>query len=112
VKGQTARVHVSYVEAESEDLPPGPCRAVVSFYDGDGRLIGQETQTLDLGRTAQFDYSTASLPTGARQRIRASVHVESSDGDLVPCIMPTLEVFAADTGRSTFHYAGALIETR
>jgi hypothetical protein len=113
VKGQTARVHVSYVDVENPNgFPPGPCRVTVSFYDGDGRLIGQQTQALEFGATAQFDYSTTDLPAGARQRIRASVRVESSDGELIPCIMPALEVFAADTGRSALHYAGALIETR
>lgn len=113
VKGQTARVNVSYVGIENDGgLPPGPCRVTVSFYDGDGRLIGQDMQSLDLGETAQFDYQTGGLPAGARQRIRASVRVESSDGAVIPCLMPSLEVFAADTGRSSLFYPGSMIETR
>ena len=108
VKGQTARVNVSFVYMP-EGFPPGPCRVTVSFYDGDGRPIGQSAQSLDPGKTAQFDYSTANLPAGARQRIRASVHVEAADGSVVPCVMPSLEVFAADTGKTALFVPGGMI---
>src|SRR5579885_253891 len=108
VKGQTARVNVAFVDAP-EGFPPGPCRLAISFYDGDGRLIGQSFQSLDPGKTAQFDYSTAGLPAGARQRIRASVHVEAADGGLIPCLMPSLEIFAADTGRSALFVPGKMM---
>jgi hypothetical protein len=108
VKGQTARVNVSYVETP-RGFPPGPCRATVSFYDGDGRLIGQSTQVLEPGKTAQFDYQTGGLPAGSRARIRASVHVEAPDGSVVPCIMPSLEVFAADTGKTALFIPGVMM---
>lgn len=108
LKGQTARVNVSFVEMP-EGFPPGPCRLVISFYDGDGRLVGQSAQSLDPGQTAQADYSTAALPAGARQRIRASVHVEAADGEIIPCVMPSLELFAADTGRSALFIPGRML---
>jgi hypothetical protein len=108
LKGQTARVNVSFVDMP-EGFPPGPCRLVISFYDGDGRLIGQSFQSLEPGKTAQFDYSTAGLPAGARQRIRASVHVETADGSIIPCVMPSLEIFAADTGRSALFIPGRML---
>jgi hypothetical protein len=92
-----------------EGFPPGPCRLVVSFYDGDGRLLGQSAQSLDPGKTTQFDYQTGGLPAGSRVRIRASVHVETADGDLIPCIMPSLEIFAADTGRTAVFIPGGMI---
>ena len=99
---------VPYVDMP-EGFPPGPCRVTISFYDGDGRAIGQSTQSLDPGMTAQFDYSTASLPAGSRQRIRASVHVEAADGSIIPCVMPSLELFAADTGKSALFVPGGMI---
>ncbi|HST51121.1 MAG TPA: hypothetical protein VLJ61_03845 [Pyrinomonadaceae bacterium] len=108
VKGQTARVNTSFVDMP-DGFPPGPCRLVISFYDGDGRLIGQSFQSLEPGKTAQFDYSTAELPAGARQRIRASVHIETADGTLIPCVMPSLEIFAADTGRSALFIPGRMM---
>ncbi|HWW76881.1 MAG TPA: hypothetical protein VNZ44_15890, partial [Pyrinomonadaceae bacterium] len=108
VKGQTARVNVSFVDMP-EGFPPGPCRLVVSFYDGDGRLVGQSEQSLEPGKTAQLDYQTGGLPTGGRTRLRASVHVETASGDFIPCIMPSLEVFAADTGRTAFFVPGRML---
>ncbi|HEX3560101.1 MAG TPA: hypothetical protein VHU19_12915 [Pyrinomonadaceae bacterium] len=108
VKGQTARLSVSFVDAPN-GFPPGPCRVTLSFYGGDGQLISQSTQSLDPGKTAQFDFTTTDFPTGARARIRASVHVEPSDGGVVPCIMPAVEVFAADTGKGVLYYPGAMI---
>jgi len=108
VKGQTARVNVSFVDMP-EGFPPGPCRLVVSFYDGDGRLVGQSEQSLEPGKTAQFDYQTGGLPAGGRVRLRASVHVEAADGDLIPCVMPSLEIFAADTGRTAVFVPGRML---
>ncbi|MDQ3745176.1 MAG: hypothetical protein M3444_12405 [Acidobacteriota bacterium] len=108
VKGQTARVSVSFVDAP-RGFPPGPCRVTLSFYDGDGRLISQSTQSLDPGKTAQFDYPTDSFTPGSRARIRASVSVEPSDDGIIPCVMPAVEVFDAATGKGAFYYPGAMI---
>jgi hypothetical protein len=108
VRGQTARLGVSFVDVP-EGFPPGPCRVTLSFYSGDGQLIGQSIQSLDLGHTAQFDLPTNGFPVGWRARIRASVHVEPLDGGVVPCIMPAVEVFASDTGKGALYYPGAMI---
>ncbi|HYX43057.1 MAG TPA: hypothetical protein VE821_15235 [Pyrinomonadaceae bacterium] len=107
VKGQTARVEASFVDAPS-GFPPGPCRVTLSFYSGDGQLIAQSMQSLEPGKTAQFDFPTTSFPTGARARIRASVHVEP-EGGLTPCIMPAVEISASDTGKGALYYPGAMI---
>jgi hypothetical protein len=108
VRGQTVRVHVSNVGAPN-DLPPGPCRADVTFYDGEGRIVGRETLWLAAGQTGAADFATSDMPTGFRGRIRADVHAESLDGRTVPVVAPSLEVFAADTGRGLLFYPGALI---
>jgi hypothetical protein len=51
------------------------------------------------------------LPRGKprRGRLRASIHVQSLDGRALPLVAPSLEVFAADTGRSTLFYPGAFV---
>jgi hypothetical protein len=108
VRGQTARVNVSYLNMP-DGFPPGPCRVTVTFYDGDGRSIGQSTQSLDLGKTVLFDYATTDFPTGWRGRIRANVHAESSDGRTFPLLASSLEVFAGDTGKTALFYPGALM---
>ncbi|MDT5262443.1 MAG: hypothetical protein QOC61_1447 [Acidobacteriota bacterium] len=108
VRGQTARVSASYVDIP-DGFPPGPCRVTFSFYSGDGQLIGQSIQTLEYGKTAQFDLPTNNFPAGWRARIRASVHIETADGTVVPCIMPAVEVFAGDTGKGAIFYPGKMI---
>ncbi len=108
VQGQTARVNVSYVDTP-RGFPPGPCRATVSFYDGDGRLLGQSAQVLSPGQTVQFDYQTGGTPAGSRVRIRAGVHIDAGDGGVVPVVAPSLELFAADTGRSALFIPGRMM---
>ena len=108
IKGQTARVSAAFVDMP-DGFPPGPCRVTLSFYSGDGQLISQSIQTLELGKTAQFDFPTTNFPAGARARIRASVHVETADGGVIPCVMPAVEVFAGDTGKGALYYPGAMI---
>lgn len=108
VRGQTTRVHVSNVGSPN-GLPPGPCRADVIFYDGEGRAVGRETLWLAAGQTGVSDFATSDMPAGWRGRLRADVHVESLDGRTVPVVATSLEVFAADTGRGLLFYPGALI---
>ena len=110
VRGQTGRVNVSNIY--SADLPPGPCRADVVFYDGDGRAVARETLWLAPGQTGMADFATTDMPAGWRGRIRAGVHVESLDGRSLPVVATSLELFAADTGRSVLFYPGALIGLR
>jgi hypothetical protein len=120
VKGQTARVNISYLPPGPcradlppgpcrTDLPPGPCRVLVTFYDGDGRIVGQDARSVEAGKTALLDFSTSGLSDGWRGRVRASVHAESSDGRTVPPLATSVEVFNNDTGRTSFFYTGALI---
>lgn len=109
VQGQTVRVHVSNVGAPA-GLPPGPCRADVTFYDGGGRVVGRETLWLAPGQTLAADFSTASMPAGWNARIRADVHAELLEGrGGAANVASSLEVFASDTGRGLLYYPGALI---
>jgi hypothetical protein len=113
VKGQTARVNVSNVGTSSADLPPGPCRADVVFYDGTGRAVASETLWLAPGQTGASDFATRDMPAGWQGRVRASVHVEPLDGrspDFV--VLTSVEVFAADTGRSALFYPGTQVSSR
>jgi hypothetical protein len=107
VRGQTTRVNVSNIV--SADLPPGPCRADVVFYDGTGQTVARETLWLAPGQTGMADFATTDMPAGWRGRLRASIHVQSLDGRTLPVVAPSLEVFAADTGRSALFYPGAFV---
>jgi len=107
-RGQTIRLNASYIDADTE-LPPGPCRVTLSFYNGDGRLVMQTVETVELGKTVSLDVPAPELPAGVRQRLRASVHVEALPGGLIPCVMPALEVFNNDTGKTSLFYPGAMI---
>jgi hypothetical protein len=107
VRGQTFRVSASYIDADG--YPPGPCRVTLSFYDESGRLVAQTVRTLEVGKTVSFDAPVGEVPTGSRRRLRASVHVEALPGGLIPCVMPAVEVFNDDTGKTALFYPGAMI---
>jgi hypothetical protein len=64
---------------------------------------------LSPGQTVQFDYQTGGLPAGSRVRIRASVHIDAGDGSVMPVAAPSVEVFAADTGRSALFIPGRMM---
>lgn len=107
-RGQTARLNASYTGADGE-LPPGPCRVTLGFYDGDGRLVTQSVETLELGRTVSLDLRAGGLPPDAGGRLRATVHVETLDGRALPRVMPALELFDQDTGKTSLFYPGSVI---
>lgn len=107
-RGQTMRLNASFTDAAA-DLPPGPCRVTLSFYDGDGRLVMQTVETLELGKTVSLDVPAGEIPSTVRKRLRATVHVEALPGGIVPCVMPSLEVFNTDTGKTSLFYPGAMI---
>lgn len=107
-RGQSMRLNAVYTDADT-NFPPGPCRVTLSFYDGDGRLVMQTVETLELGKTVSLDVPAGELPATVRKRLRATVHVEALPGGIVPCIMPSLEVFNTDTGKSSLFYPGAMI---
>ncbi len=108
IKGQTARVSVAFVGVP-DGFPPGPCRATLRFYGGDGQQISESTIPLNLGQTGQFDFPTTNFPNGARARIRASVHVDPMEGgSTIPLLQASVEVFAADTGKGALYLPGMI----
>ncbi|HVF42257.1 MAG TPA: hypothetical protein VM936_04560 [Pyrinomonadaceae bacterium] len=107
-RGQTMRLNAAFTDVDA-DLPPGPCRVTLSFYDGDGRLVLQTVETVELGQTVSLDVPAGELPATVRKRLRATVRVEALPGGLIPCVMPSLEVFNADTGKTSLFYPGAMI---
>lgn len=109
-RGQTIRLNATFTDLEA-DLPPGPCRVTLSFYDGDGRLVLETVETVELGQTVSLDVPAGELPATVRKRLRATVRVEALPGGLAPCVMPSLEVFNADTGKTSLFYPGAMIES-
>lgn len=107
-RGQSMRLNATFTDLDG-DLPPGPCRVTLSFYDGDGRLVMETIETVELGQTVSLDVPAGELPATVRKRLRATVRVEALPGGLIPCIMPSLEVFNADTGKTSLFYPGAMI---
>src|ERR1044072_6701021 len=107
LRRQTFRVSASYIDADG--FPPDPCRVTLSFYEGDGRLVSQTVRVLELGKTVSFDVPVGEIATGSRRVLRSSVQVEPLPGRFIPCIMPAVEIFNNDTGRTTLFYPGAMI---
>ena len=101
MRGQTARVTVSNAGAPN-GLPPGPCRATVTFYSGNEQVLLREVLWLAPGQTGVSDYATLVLPSG---RLRAGILIEPLDSAHPAVVAPSVEIFAADTGRSAVLYA-------
>jgi hypothetical protein len=86
-------------------LPPGPCKVILSFFGSDGSLLATITHTLDPGHAGSLDFNIASLGSrgsAGRFMIRAEVTVVPDVRGLIPCVMPTLEVFDTASGKTTF----------
>src|SRR4051794_5963281 len=67
VAGQTARLNVAAVDIEQRRLPPdpytpGPWRVELSFYNGDGTLLAQRFDTLELGKAVELSFAAPRLP--------------------------------------------------
>jgi hypothetical protein len=115
-RGQTARLHVAIVGVDEHNPPadhnppsgrPGPWHVTLSFYNGDGRLLAQSSESVELGRAASLDFVAPAMPLGARMRIRAALSVDRDANGIVPCVKPAVEVLNNDTGRSAFIYEGS-----
>ena len=103
--GQTARLNVINTISD-----PGvmPCRVALSFFDGEGNLLGgPDTKELRPGQSAFLDQAITDpgiRPPG-RLQIRAAVAAEFGNGqELRACgrVIQTLEVFSTETGQTVF----------
>ena len=107
ISSHIARLNVINTEdiAPPRDFPPGPCKVTLSFFGSDGSLLATITRTLDPGHAGSLDFNIASFGSGGgagRLMIRAEVIVEPDANGLIPCVMPTLEVFDMASGKTTF----------
>gem|GEM_PF-1087919 len=99
--GQAARLNV----VNTEDIftrggfPPGPCRVTLNFYDSNGRLLMSSNEELDPGKASSIDLNF-NMRSG-RLAFRAEVVVEMDPNGLIPCVMPTLELFDVVSGKTT-----------
>jgi hypothetical protein len=69
----------------------------------------QTVESVEVGGAVSLDLPAGELAGGVRRRLRATVRVERLDGELIPCVMPSLEVFNTDTGKTSLFYPGAMI---
>jgi len=103
--GQTARLNVVNTIGD-----PGimPCRVVVSFFDGDGNLLGgPDTKELRPGQSAFVDrmIQDPGIRPPGRLQIRAAVAADvRNKQELRACggVFQTLEVFSTETGQTVF----------
>jgi hypothetical protein len=108
-RGQTARLQVAVVGIDQHNPPddrPGPWRVTLSFYNGDGRVLAQSFQSVEMGQAASLDFVAPVMPLGLRMRIRAAVSVDRDAAGIAPCVKPAVEVLNTDTGRSAFILEG------
>lgn len=94
-RGQSARLNVLNASRE-------PIQLSLNFSNSDGRLIRQAVETLEPGRAVFLDLTPSTVDEGAgRLQIHASIQFGDLDsGGVGRQIIPTLEVFDNDTGRT------------
>ena len=124
-RNETLRINIVNLALADRELPPDPCRVVLSFRDaqghpltnGDNQVIRRavdlqagESAFLDLNGN-QFGPGDTTLPT--RVQLRPFVRVVEGPRPGIggtppdPCF-PTMEVFDNSTGRTTLFAAATL----
>lgn len=93
VKGQVAQFNAVCSNLPSE-VSPGPCRAELSFNDINGKPLKRMTIALRPGRSASL-----ALPASSEGRIQLQPVILLDQGS--GRVIPTVEVFDEDTGRTT-----------
>ncbi len=110
-EGQTARLNlVNLGIPTATGLPPGPCRAHLKFFDGDGNLLASRPVDLKPGEAAFLDFVPSFVPpvngtdlAPLRAEIRGAVRPD--DDLLAPPCKATVEIFDNATGRTSILYA-------
>ena len=103
-EGQTARLNLVNL-GTTNPLPPGPCRALLQFFDGAGNPLAGKVVTLKPGEADFLDYAASFTPTNGdvvgpmRAEIRGAINTET--GLLAPPCRTTLEIFDNATGRTS-----------
>jgi hypothetical protein len=81
----------------------------LALYDSEGRAVARHSFALSQGRPAALNFAPSEFGAGGRAQWRAQITVEPDSDGIVPCVMPSLEVFNTDTGKSSLFYPGAMI---
>jgi hypothetical protein len=116
--GQTIRINVVNTNQPNAELPPDPCRVVMTFRDPNGGVIqnanGQPIRRIVLlaaGQAASLDLNADDFSrelTNLRIQLRPDVRVQQPSGNGLtppdPCI-PTAEVINNNNGRTQFMIA-------
>lgn len=106
---QVARVSASYVDLPSErGLPPGPCRAVISFKGNGGEVLGRKEVTLAPGETIALDFAAGYMVGGVRRRLWATV---TTDGNQQGFVTKSLEIFDQASGQSTALHPSQFVQS-
>jgi hypothetical protein len=101
LRGETVRLNVALLNADAGAYPPGPARVTLTFVDDQGRAVAQATKSIDPEHARSLNFTPADYPPGpSRQEVRAIIAVDASPDGRVPDLLPTLEVFDAETGRT------------
>jgi hypothetical protein len=94
-RGETARINVWNADNVTIQLS-------LNFTDSDGRTIGRATESLEAGHAFFLDLAFPGGDAPGRSEIHASVEAQvfSADRKTGNHVVPTLEVFDNDTGKT------------
>jgi hypothetical protein len=104
--GQTARLNVLNPGLQVPAATGAACSALLSFLNDQGVVITTATVSVMPGKSAflDLDRDTAISTTDLRVEIRATIAIPIPVAAMpAPCkLIPTMEVFNNDTGRTQF----------
>ena len=108
--GETARINLTNVAANSSSGTAASCTGSVSFVNAAGTTIGAATSyTIPSGQTASFSLAFASAGlTGNRGQIRAVIQSTRSSTTNAPCsLLFSLETFDTSSGATHIYVSGS-----
>lgn len=97
---QYIRLNAWFVRGQDGELPPGPCRITLRFYDTRGAIVAESTEELVPSRATLLDYRPAGLAPGERMTVRAEIIAEPDRNGVTPPVLPSVEVIDVATGRT------------
>jgi len=102
--GQTLRLNV--VNIGGPTVSPLPCVLLLAFLDSDGKIVEQKFVSLVSGKAAFLDLEMRNVHGPNRAEVRGIGYNPLLAGGSIPqpvscTLVPTLELFDSETGRTT-----------
>jgi|CXWL01.1.fsa_nt_gi hypothetical protein len=104
---QTLRLNVVARAGSVADLPPGPCKVLLGFFNSDGKMVGDPFRlALEPGKAGHLDIQGREASPERRTELLPAVYVSPSadEKSLCPGVAATVEIIDTETGKTSVFY--------